>query len=128
MMLINKSYNFTTLAPVILGANYTNMKVIAILNSKEAIKYRDIKTLHDLVSKTITSLPKSTVDLTYYLFENENNEKLVFALEYIEPTSIVQVQTVNIRIDVKNTTTEDLALLRKYLVEVGYNNFDIYTY
>lgn len=126
---LKKSYNFSTLAPTLLGNNYTNMKVIAILTADNAIEYRDIATLHAQVKSTITGLPDSTTDLSYILFKNNiTSEKLVLPLEYIEDSSIVETTTLNIRIEVRNCTIDDVGTLRTRLEELGYSDFNITTY
>ena len=125
---LKKSYNFSTLAPTLLGNNYTNMKVIAILTADNAIEYRDIATLHAQVKSTITGLPDSTTDLSYILFKNNiTSEKLVLPLEYIEDSSIVETTTLNIRIEVRNCTIDDVGTLRTRLEELGYSDFNITT-
>ena len=126
---LKKSYNFSTLAPTLLGNNYTNMKVIAILTADNAIEYRDIATLHAQVKSTITGLPDSTTDLSYILFKNNiTSEQLVLPLEYIEDSSIVETTTLNIRIEVRNCTIDDVGTLRTRLEELGYSDFNITTY
>lgn len=125
---IKKTYDFKTLAPAILNSDYKSQKVIAIFTSVEAVKYIDIQTLHANVSKVIPSLPSSVNDLTYILFENTSQEKTVLALEYIDQDTIKEVVTYNIRIDVKGANSNDLALLRKYLLELGYTNIYITTF
>lgn len=125
---LKKSYNFSTLAPTILGNEYENMKVKAILDSDGALKYRDIATLHQTIKGVMTNLPSSITDLTYILFVNQNDEELVLALEYINTDSIKEVASVNIRIDVMNTNTEDIAILTSRLKELGYINFTITTF
>lgn len=125
---LNKTYNFNTLAPGILNQYYKVQKVIAIFNSKEAVKHRDIQTLHSNVSKVVTNLPANVSNLTYILFENDTGDQQVLALEYIDQNSIQEVTTFNIRVDIKNANTNDLALIRKYLMELGYTNLEITTF
>lgn len=126
---LKKSYNFSTLAPTLLGNNYSNMKVIAILTADNAIEYRDVATLHAQVKSAITGLPDSITDLSYILFKNNiTSEKLVLPLEYIEDSSIVETTTLNIRIEVRNCTVDDVGTLRTRLEELGYTDFKITTY
>jgi len=125
---INKVYNFDTLAPAILGNDYQSMKVKAMMSSNEAIKYRDIYTLHNNLLPVITGLPQNLEDCVYILFENQDKEEMVLALEYIDPFTIKEVITTNIRIEVFDTNTEDLSVLRSRLLELGYNDFKISTF
>lgn len=125
---LKKSYNFTTLAPTILGNEYKAMKVKAILTSDNALKFRDIATLHTTVKSVISNLPESITDLTYILFENQDKEELVLALEYINTDSVIEVQGVNIRINITNVTVDDISTLTLRLKELGYVHFTIGTY
>lgn len=125
---LKKSYNFSTLAPTLLGNQYKNMKVKAILTSGNALIYKDIATLHQQVKSSIAGLPDSITDLTYILFENTNNEEMVLALEYIDSGSITEVSSLNIRIEIGDCTVEDISVLRTRLQELGYTNFKITTY
>lgn len=125
---LKKSYNFSTLAPTLLGNQYKNMKVKAILTSSNALQYKDIATIHQQVKSSIAGLPDSITDLTYILFENTDNEETVFALEYIDADSITEVDSLNIRIEIGNCTVDDIAVLRTRLQELGYTSFKITTY
>ena len=123
-----KIYNFSTLMPSVLGTSFKSMKVKGVLTSQEAVKYRDIATLHATVLPMLSGLPKRIEQLSYILFENIDGEQLLLAYEYIDISSIVEVKTINIRVDIFDTNTEDINILRTRLVELGYKNIDISTF
>lgn len=125
MFNINKSYNFNTLAPTILGDSYKIMKVKAILTAREAVKYRDIQTLHIMLRPLINALPVSPESCTFVLFENTDKEETLLAMEYIDIYSIVEVTKMNISIEVIGTTSDDVSILRNILLEYGYTNIQI---
>ena len=125
---LNKIYNFSTLMPSVLGTSFKSMKVKGVLTSQEAVKYRDIATLHATVLSMLSGLPKRIEQLSYILFENIDGEQLLLAYEYIDISSIVEVKTINIRVDIFDTNTEDINILRTRLVELGYKNIDISTF
>lgn len=124
---IKKTYNFSTLAPTILGGNYTNMKVKAILTSENAVKYADITSIHTTIKPIIKNLPDNVSELTYILFENLDKETSIFPIEYLETDSITEVSVLNIRIDIPNASMDDLNILKTRLKELGYVNFTITT-
>lgn len=124
---LNRRYTFSTVAPTMLGAEYKNVKVKALLDSNEAIKHRDITTLHNNMKAIVPTLPQLN-DCTFVLFETTNNEKLLLALEYIDIYSIVEVATTNIRVDIPNSDSDTISLIRNRLLELGITNFNIYTY
>lgn len=119
---IKKSYNFNTLAGVMLGQSYQSMKVISIMDSKQAIQYGDIMTTFNNVKTIISNLPSSVDDLTFILFENTDKEKVLLALEYIELDSIIEVKSIDIEMKLYDVTTEDLSIIRKAISELGYTN------
>ena len=125
---LNKIYNFSTLMPSVLGTSFKSMKFKGVLTSQEAVKYRDIATLHATVLPMLSGLPKRIEQLSYILFENIDGEQLLLAYEYIDISSIVEVKTINIRVDIFDTNTEDINILRTRLVELGYKNIDISTF
>lgn len=121
-------YNFTTLAPGVLGNTYSNMKVVGMMSHTEAIKYRDVLTLHETVKPLITGLSDSVTDLNYILFVNMiSQEELLLAEEYINPSSVKTVENISINVAFSNVTTEDLAVIRNAIAELGYTSYTITT-
>jgi len=125
---INKVYNFNTLAPVILGDRYENMTVLGILTAEEAMKYRDIYTLHNNLIPVITGLPVNAGDCSFLLLENTSKETTVLAIEYIDPVSVQLVTSVNIRADIMNASTNDLVIITSLLKGAGYYNINLSTF
>lgn len=125
---INKTYNFNTLAPSALGGTYTNMCVKSIMSAQEAVKYRDIVTLHANMVVAIPGIPTNPSDCSFVLFETSDGEKIVLAVEYIDVQTITEVTTLNIRIELPNLTITDNNIIRERLLELGYTNFNITTY
>ena len=124
---IKKTYNFTTLVPSLLGGEYKNMQVVSLMTPDEAVKYQDILTLHEQV-RTLIALNMSANDCTYVKFKTLEGDTKIIALEYIEPDSIKEVTTVNIRIELQRATTEDISVIAARLKELGYVDFDVTTY
>ena len=124
---LRKRYNFTTKAPAILGAEYRNVMVESIMTATEAVKYSDVLTLHEQI-RTVLNLDLEVANCTYIKFRTLDGETVILALEYINSDSIVEVKTINIRVDIFDTNTEDINILRTRLVELGYKNIDISTF
>ena len=122
---IKKTYNFSTLAPTLLGSDYTNLKVKAILTSEAAVKYSDIVSTHQTVKSTIKNLPDNVSDLTFILFENSDKTTMILPVEYIETDSVVEVSSINVRIDIPNVTVDDVNILKTRLKELGYLDFKV---
>lgn len=124
---LKKKYNFSmkTEASMILGEKFTLMKVKGIMASTEAVKYRDIATTHEILKPLVPNMSPNLVDLTYILFETIDGDEVLFALEYIDTTTIVEVNQVNLRIEILNTSTDDIQVLNNTLKELGYTKFTI---
>lgn len=124
---LKKKYNFSMLseASMILGEKFSLMKVKGIMTSTEAVKYRDIATTHEILKPLIPNISHNLVDLTYILFENIDGEEVLFALEYIDTNTIVEVNQVNLRIEILNTSTDDIKVLDNTLKELGYTKYTI---
>ena len=127
---IKKTYNFSvqTDAAALLGSDYSLMKVRAIMNSEEAAKKADVTTTFNTVKGVLTDLPDSITDLTFILFENTDGNTTVLALEYIDTETIVEVESVNIRVNILNASTEDISIITTAVKELGYTNFTVSTF
>ena len=124
---LRKRYNFTTKAPAILGAEYRNVMVESIMTATEAVKYSDVLTLHEQL-RTVLNLDLEVANCTYIKFRTLDGETVILALEYINSDSIVEVKTVNIRVDVLEANTDDILIIQERLKELGYSKFKIRTF
>lgn len=124
---LRKRYNFTTKAPAILGAEYRNVMVESIMTATEAVKYSDVLTLHEQI-RTVLNLDLEVANCTYIKFRTLDGETVILALEYINSDSIVEVKTVNIRVDVLEANTDDILIIQERLKELGYSKFKIRTF
>lgn len=126
---LNKVYKFNTIAPGILGATFENMKVVGIINYKEALLFEDIISIHTKVTTTVTnvSLPMDYQDCTYVKFENGSGLTKILALEYIQADSIVEIQTKKLIITINNFSDQDPTIVSNALKDLGYWDFAVKT-
>ena len=124
---LRKRYNFSTKAPAILGAEYRNVMVESIMTATEAVKYSDVLTLHEQI-RTVLNLDLEVANCTYIKFKTLDGETVILALEYINSDSIVEVKTVNIRVDILEANTDDILIIQERLKELGYSKFKIRTF
>lgn len=127
MFNIAQSYNFTTLAPSLLGGDYTNMKVTGIITFAEAVKRSDVTTKHITVKLLVPGLPATPNNLIFVVFTDASGNELVLAQDYIDPATIVIVTTVNILIEVFDVASSMEPILRQRLKELGIINFKLST-
>lgn len=123
-----KSYNFSTLAPNILGNEFKNAKVIGIIDYATASGYIN----PDSYSANIYPyLPTGTLRdakmYTYILFVSEIGIKTVLAWQWIDPTSIEEVISRSLSITVNDVSVGDSERVRDALLSLGLNKFNITT-
>lgn len=99
MFELKKLYNFTTYAPAILGGDFTQARVVALLDYDSALKYANV----DLLQRQVYSkLPVGTVDevssYTFVLVERSDGTRVVLAYPWIIPESVVEVKTVSLSV------------------------------
>lgn len=127
---LKKSYNFNikSEAAGIIGEKYKLAKIKGIITSEEAVKYTDIATMHETLKPLITTLPDSVNDLSYVLFETQDGDQKVLALEYIDVNTIVEVKSINLRAQILGVSTDDIAIIKSALSELGYANVTVTTF
>jgi len=117
---IGKKYNFTTIAPVTLGATYKNMKVKAIVDFDTAIKFEDVVTIRQkIIQETGATLLKPR-DVLYIIFQNVDGKTVILAQDWIVSSSIVLVEKINATIKLEDITTEDIPNIKDVLVAMGF--------
>jgi len=122
MFQINKRYNFSCHASAILGASYSNVKVISILDYKSALKLRELNSIQRQVYPSLPiGTPSDQRSYTYYVFELDNGKTIVLAYNWIIEASIVMVQSLDMIVKVFNITDSDVELVRGQLRRLGYS-------
>lgn len=125
---LNKVYNFRVLDTGVYGAAYNNMKLKGIVDASTAVLKQDIYTTHAHMKELVNGLPDDPNDLNWLIFKNyDDKEDLVIAYEYLDVPSIEEVTSINIKVEITNASTADLAIIRRTLSELGYT-FNISTY
>lgn len=123
---IDGVYNFNTLAPAILGADFKRVTVLAILNYKVAASYINIESNHVNI---YPYLPVGTVNdpktYQYVLVKTQSGEDTVLALPWINLETVVQVTTQTISVTLNNVNVDDTIKIRDSLILMGYTDFAI---
>lgn len=121
---LNHTYTFGTIAPAVLGANFSNVTVIGSMVGEEAAKEFDVATIHASIVSQVPNvqLPMNYLDCTYYKLINKSNPDLVtiIALEYIDLDSVEEVSNNKLIITVNNFNTGDPGTIKKLLNGLGY--------
>ena len=127
---VREVYNFTTLAPETLGANYTDMKVVlsGMLAEQAVALGTDVYGLHNTLKNEIPGLPDSPDDCTFVMFTSPNGLKIILAYEYIDLHSVNSISKTNIRLDIPNVSADMVSIITSTLKEIGLDDFKISTY
>ena len=123
----NRTYNFSTYAPTILGASFRRMKVTGIINYRMASKITQV----DLIQRQVFPLlppktPDAVTDYTYISFQDENGSESVFAYPWIIDTSINQITTMQLLATIYSADETTIAKVRDVLNTMGLT-FDLKT-
>jgi len=127
MFEIGKRYSFTTIAPVTLGAVYSNVKATANLTFDLAIKFADIISIRNKIKQETDINLLDPRDVLYTMFETVDKKTIVLANDWINTSSITLIDSIVANIRIENITTEDIINIRNMLEAMGYKNFDIDT-
>lgn len=121
---IDNVYNFNTVAPAILGADFKRATVLAILNYTIASTYINIETNHVNI---FPYLPEGTVNdpktYKYLLIKTETGENTVLALPWINLDTVVKVTGQTLTIKINDITGDDSTKIRDSLILMGFNSF-----
>ena len=125
---IGSSYSFTTLAPGVLGASYTNAKVLGIVDYNVAVSITNVNYLQKVVYPLLPAgSPSNYEDYNYIIFSTSNNSKLVLATTWINENSIQLITGTNITVNIANGSLSIIPLLQQQLTAMGLTDFNIST-
>jgi len=123
---IGKVYTFNTLAPSLLGATLTNMKLKSILDFDTVSKLTNIelqyRRIYPLLPINSVNDPKATV---YYVFKAESGSDVIIAEQWVDQPTITEITSINFRVNISNTTLQDMNTLRDILNSMGITNYTI---
>lgn len=123
---LDNVYNFNTLAPAILGADFKRVTVLAILNYSIASTFINIETNHVNI---YPYLPEGTVNdpksYQYLLIKTESGETTVLALPWINLDTVTKITGQTLTIKINDVAGTDATKVRDSLILLGFTNFTI---
>lgn len=125
---IGTAYNFATLAPAILGSQFNNATLTAIINHDVAAKFENIDQQAQIVYPALPQgTPKDPTSYVYLIFTTSAGTTVILANVWINETTIVVSTTATINVVVSNVTTADVTVIRNMLLNAGYTSITITT-
>jgi hypothetical protein len=123
---IKSVYNFSTLAPSVLGIEIKNATILGIFDYNIASNYISPEAKHAVIYPL---LPPGTVNdpkkFTYFLFRSESGTNEVYAIEWVNIATIFKIVSQTITITVTNAQNGDAVNIRDSLIQLGFRSFDV---
>ena len=124
---VGKVYSFDTYAPDVLSTRIINAKCLAILNAQNAIANGlDVISFHERMRPHLPSGHNDDpLTMTYVKLLNSAGVETIFALDWINLTTLVETKANRIVITLDNVSIEDMEVLRKSITSRGYTNISM---
>jgi hypothetical protein len=123
---LGSTYTFNTLAPAILGSNFENVILKAIMDYDTAMNFSNValtnKTIYPLLP---TGTPSDPTQYQYYKFLTSIGTSIILASPWIDNTSVTLSSGIIIHVAVNNVGIPDIARIQNALSFMGYTNFQI---
>lgn len=119
-------YTFNTVAPSILGRNYTNVLLEGSISHRLANKMYNIDyTQASLLPYLNDTVSKKHTDYNYYIFRTETGNELVLAYEWLVEDSIKEINDTYLDIRIQGASTQDIQFIKNIIGLAGYSNISI---
>lgn len=123
-LIIGTSYDVTPYAQTILGGLHKASKLVAIVDSTIAVKFREVIGIHQQIySQLPPGTPSAVKDLQFYIFETPDGLELVLAAAWVNTAIVVATSAINIVIN--DGDLAKIPNIRSSLIALGFNNFTI---
>jgi hypothetical protein len=123
-LLLNKVYTFNTLAPSVLGATFSNVKIEGIVTYSEAIKSIPVDTMHANIYPLLPpGAPANYKDYIFVVIRSAANIKTVLAYPWIDETSVRLITKTSLQYNIADAGEEDKIKIDKFLKNLGYPTF-----
>lgn len=122
---LQSTYNFQMLAPEILGYNFKNAKVLALLDFDSANKEQDIAPLHASIYPFLPNgTPINPSQLIYVKVRTSTGSIRVLAMDWIaiQPTLVTETEATVV---IRGIDLAELPRIRQILVKNGYLDITI---
>lgn len=118
---INSYYSFSTRAPGILGASFSNLKLASIMTFDLANKFINVMSMHANIYPVLPSgISDNPESYTYYLFKTESNGDMVLADVWIDSNTLDEKGSQSLVIEIPKVTNTDIIRINNTLNMMGY--------
>ncbi len=122
---IGNRYKFRTIAPITLKPEYVNVKLVGTLTFDMATAFTDVTGLHIRVQEEVGRNIRGLEDSSFYVFENDDKERIVLSSLWINLDTVEIVQEMKLKIEVVVKDLTDKYVIENMLKELGYDNVKV---
>lgn len=123
---LKKVYNFDVYPATILGNDFQNVTIMAVMDYESAIQLADIPARHVNVFPYLPSgTPDDPAMYDYVKIKTASGENTILGIPWINLDTLTLVQSLTIVATIDGVSGADVERVRVALVQNGYNNLDI---
>lgn len=124
-----ETYSFQTFAPGLLGNNFQNILVKAVLDADTAALFADIQALHrqlwPYINQANPALVNDPTQYTYLRLQGISGDAQIIAVQWIDPASITSIANQTLYITIPNTLPSEVDNIRAAIVAQGKSNLSM---
>lgn len=123
---LGKTYSFNVYAPNVLGTDFQNVKLLAIMDADTATRSGlDIYSQHRKIYPYVPAevgMPDDPTQYNYIQIITQAGNRTILGMPWIDESSIEVVTAQTIVATIGGVTASDMAIIRQALAQNGYNN------
>lgn len=120
---LKKVYSFDVYPTSVLGSNFKNVTVLAVMDQEMANKEIDTQALHIQVYPSLPNgTPNQADGYNYVKIRTPANTTTILGMAWIKEDTIEEIASVTINVKLGNVTASDVTRIRNALVQNGFNN------
>lgn len=124
---LKQIYSFDVWPVPILGNNFKNVTVLALLDAESANQQGlDTQALHVQVYPHLPSgTPNRPTDYNYLKIRLSSGETTILGLPWIKDNTVVLVESSTITVKIGDVSPSDVTAIREALIQNGFNSLEI---
>jgi hypothetical protein len=116
-------YSFDVFPAALLGTDYKNVTVLAIMDAATANREIDIQALHAQIYPMLpVGTPNDPYGYDYVKIKTTAGNVTILGIAWINDTTVTLVQSNTITAVIGNVSAVDVLRIRNALIQNGYNN------
>lgn len=123
---LKKVYNFDVHPSALLGNDFKNVTILAILDYETALQYGDLPAMHVNVYPHLpTGIPDDPSQYDYVRVRLASGDATVLGIPWIDESTIELIASMRMNVTIEGVGASDVERVRLALAQNGYNNFEI---